>query len=295
MSNRVAKIAGVLALAAGGFSVGWWGQQLLAPAGESMPKKDAAPSEPLPSRFVGALAPPAPDPKSEEAIDNSAAILDEAETRGERILPNRSVINLFSRQAISADGTLSDEVAELLQLTTTERAAANQAIATASERLQHLELARTELASASNTEVVFHVGPFQDEGEAVRTAFRQELLRGTDPELGELLWELTNKNARYFDYWKGWGEEAKELQFAIKPNEHHPEDLWVSFGTAPAGAFTTPEGREKGSARTMSDLRKSDNWTTYEQLAGRHQYLTHLLPEPVRSFFHPGSIREAAP
>lgn len=281
----------LVSLAVIGFSLGWWGQQAFSPTGG---KAEEMTSSPADSRPVVGSAPAAVEAAGDETVGGNTigALLDEAESRGERVLPARTVVSRFSGRAIS-EGSVSDEVAELLQLTEAERAAADRAIAAASERLQQLELARLELALASDTEVVFRVGAFVEEGEAVRTAYREELLRGLDPEAGELFWQLTVKEARYYGHWKGWGDEAKELRFAIEPNESDPGRFWVSFGAAQAGAFTASDGRPEHTSRTMTNHRPENTWSTYEAVAGRHQYLTHHLPEPLRSLFHPGSTREA--
>ncbi len=190
-SDKVAGIVGIVSVALVGFSAGWWGQNVFTPAGEPLEEQVVNSAVYPPPTYVASVALPTPERGSDAQIVNEdlGALLDEAESRGERILPTRSVVRLFSSRTVGSEGKVSDEAAELLQLTTAERAAADQAIAKASQRLQQLELARTELASASETEVVFQVGAFVDEGEAVRNAFREELLRNMDPELGELLWD----------------------------------------------------------------------------------------------------------
>lgn len=293
------KVAAVCLLSAAGFLIGWWAEGARSPATADQelsasitPKSQAVPSHAAdpPTQTLVAVPPAAPE--SSPPLD-LGAVLDEAERRGERVLPARTVITHFSGRAISSDGTISDAAAELLQLTGPERAEANRAIADAAHGLRQLEIARIEIATASETETVFRIAPFAEEGEVLKTAFREDLRRDMDPEAADLVWEMVTNGNTYNTYWKGWGEEARELRFAVEPADD-PERVMVSFAVDRAGAFTTRGGisGNQGS-RIMSFVQHNDVWTTFERLAGRHAYLGEFLEEPVRSFFVPNPTGEA--
>jgi hypothetical protein len=303
---KTAKTLVVAFLMTAGFGAGWWGQKTHEAARGRLlqaSSPETAPADKAPSPEAHALPPVAPVAGTAAteveampvARQDTAAILDEAERLHQRILPSRAILDGFPAYRAIDSGKISDALADLLQLTAAERAAADRALAAAAERLRQLELPRTQLAIATDTEAVFQVGAFADQGAAVREAFRDDLLRGVTGDVGEILHELTTRENRYDGYWTGWGEEAKEIRFSLEPNRDQPGEYWVKFGAARAGAYTTPEGREESHFARMSPYAPIDRWTTYETVAGRHQYLAHLLPEPLRSLFHPGSVREPAP
>jgi hypothetical protein len=288
-SSPLSQAAVIFALALAGLGGGWWAQGVFSASAA----RDAAASPGLspllapPASETPAATPVAPSPASVGQGDAGAKLsllLEEAESRGERVLPTRTVAARFSSPVFSRHGGVSDAAADLLQLTPPERAAADQAIAIASLRLQQLELARVEIAVAFEAETIFRVGAFPEEGQAVQAAFRDELRHGLGVEAADLLWELMTRRTGYQGFWNGWGEEEKEIRFSIEPGEE-PDALRVTFGVARAGAYTSPEGiAGRWGGKSMSPYHP---YSSYENLAGRHAYLADLLEEPLRSIFQP--------
>lgn len=270
----------------GGFGIGWFSGGLSAPSNQ-LPSEPMLPGEtqPVPRPMAVGLAEEqvperAREPEPPEATSTMERFLEQAAAEGMVVVPERALrkIRPVSR------GRLSDEMAEMLALTEEEVSRVNRIFEEAEKKLNESELARAEIVTATDNEVVFQIPRDVEGGRRIEEEFRQELINALGGVDGELFLAVHDYSFATDTYFQEFGRVDRTVTFGMRP--HAEGGVWLRFWNE------TPWAQKRGSHDGMEGMA---TWPGFEmrfpspfpsgESVRRSKYLIPALPEPMRSHF----------